>query len=145
MKSVMSGNLSINRAAENHGLLRTTLQDQISGRVQHGKKLGSALYLTLNEEKELVEYLLGSAELGYVKTRREVIAGGKDFGQEPYRSGDAMACVRMSAVNKENITGYFNLLKEVFDQMELSTHPECIYNMDETSTSRTATSKDSVY
>ena len=69
MQSVLSGNLSINRAAE---ITRTTLQDRISGRVQHGKKPGPAPYLTLNEEKELVEYLLGSAELGYGKTRRKV-------------------------------------------------------------------------
>ena len=32
----------------------------------------------------------------------------------------------------ENITAYFDLLKEVFDELELSDHPECIYNMDET-------------
>ena len=31
----------------------------------------------------------------------------------------------------ENITVYFNLLKEVFDELELNDHPECIYNMDQ--------------
>ena len=32
----------------------------------------------------------------------------------------------------ENITAYFNLLEEVFDEFELNDHPECIYNMVET-------------
>ena len=32
----------------------------------------------------------------------------------------------------ENITAYFDLLKEVYDELELNDHPECIYNMDET-------------
>ena len=36
----------------------------------------------------------------------------------------------MEAVNVENITAYFDLLKEV--ELELNDHPECIYNMDET-------------
>ena len=48
------------------------------------------------------------------------------------RSGDATANVRMEAVNVENITAYFDLLKEVYNELELNDHPECIYNMDET-------------
>ena len=47
------------------------------------------------------------------------------------QSEDATANVRMEAVN-ENITAYFDLLKEVYDELKLSNHPECIYNMDET-------------
>ena len=38
----------------------------------------------------------------------------------------------MEAVNVENITAYFDLLKEVYNELELNGHPECIYNMDET-------------
>ena len=38
------------------------------------------------------------------------------------RSGDATANVRMEAVNERNITAYFNLLKEVYDELELSDH-----------------------
>lgn len=40
--------------------------------------------------------------------------------------------VRMKAVNVENITAYFDLLEEVYDELELKDHPECIYSMDET-------------
>ena len=38
----------------------------------------------------------------------------------------------MEAVDEKNIMAYFNLLKEVYDDLELSDHPECIYNMDKT-------------
>ena len=72
MESALSGNMSINHAAEFHGVPRTTLQDHLSGRVQHGKNPGPAPYLTSNEEKELSDYLLSSAEVGYSKTRKEV-------------------------------------------------------------------------
>ena len=53
MESALSGNMSINRAAELHGVPRTTLQDRLSGRVQHGKNPGPIPYLTTSEEKEL--------------------------------------------------------------------------------------------
>lgn len=41
-------------------------------RVQHGKNPGPAPYLTSSEEKELSEYVLSLAEIGYSKTRKEV-------------------------------------------------------------------------
>ena len=148
--------MSINRAAELHGVPRSTLQDRLSGRVQHGKNRGPTPYLTSSEEKELSDYLLSSAEVGYGKTRREVKCIAEAVAKEKgalkadrisdgwwrrflsrnpsvsLRSGDATAHVRMEAVNVENITAYFDLLKEVYDELNLNDHPECIYNMDET-------------
>ena len=56
------------------------------------------------------------------------------------RSGDATANVRMEAVNEKNIMAYFDLLKEMYDKPELSGHPECIYNIDETGNAAWATS-----
>ena len=72
MESASIGDISINRAAELHGVPRTTLQDRMKGRVQHGKNPGPVPYLTSKEEKELSKYLLSSAEVGYSKTRKEV-------------------------------------------------------------------------
>ena len=72
MESALSGNMSINRAAELHGVPRTALQDRLSGRVQHGKNPGPTPYLTINEAKELCDYLLSSTEVGYDKIRKEV-------------------------------------------------------------------------
>ena len=48
------------------------------------------------------------------------------------RSGDSTATVRMNAVNPENVNKYFDLLEKVFDECDFHSHPEAIYNMDET-------------
>ena len=48
------------------------------------------------------------------------------------RVGDATAGVRMDAVNVENITAYFDLLRNVFNEFGFDQRPERIYNMDET-------------
>ena len=47
------------------------------------------------------------------------------------RSGDSTARVRMDAMNVENMKEYFDLLREVYDEYESNSHPECINNMDE--------------
>ena len=107
------------------------------------------------EEKEPTEYLIVSAQSGYGKAHKEVmniverfvnqsssrsvsISNGWWFNFKKrnqglsLRSGDSTAGVRMSAVNKDNINRYFDLLQEVFDEHNFSSHPEAIYNMDET-------------
>ena len=48
------------------------------------------------------------------------------------RSGDSTAGVRIDAVNEENMRIYFNLLKEVYDELDFAGDPERIFNMDET-------------
>ena len=48
------------------------------------------------------------------------------------RSGDSTAGVGIDAVNEENMRNYFNLLKEVYDELDFAGHPERIFNMDET-------------
>ena len=40
--------------------------------------------------------------------------------------------IHMDAINRENTDHYFNLLKQCLDDNDLTDHPECIYNMDET-------------
>ena len=82
MDSALSGNMSINQAALFHGVPRSTLEDRLSERVQHGKNPGPAPYLTSSEEKELSDYLLSSAEVGYCKTRKEVKCVAEAFAKE---------------------------------------------------------------
>ncbi len=48
--------MSANKAAVVHGVLPSTLKDQLSGQVQHGKNPGPRPYLDSQEEKELGEY-----------------------------------------------------------------------------------------
>ena len=64
---------TIKRAAVEHRIPRTTLQDRISGKVQHGIRPGPKPYLSEVEEGELVEFLEIVAEVGYGKTRKRVM------------------------------------------------------------------------
>ena len=156
MECAKAGRMSINRSAEVHGVPRSTLKDRLSGRVQHGTKPGPVPYLSQTEEGDLCSYLLSSADVGYGKTRREVKGMVELVAQEKkilraskisdgwwrrflernpmlsLRSGDATANIRMDAVNEETMTSYFNLLKDLYEELNLADHPECIYNMDET-------------
>ena len=155
LHSVAQG-LSGNKAADVHGVPRSTLKDRLSGRVAHGTKSGPKPYLSPIEEAELTNHLLSASKMGFGKTRRDVkllvetytrskgtlkgseISNGwwqKFLKRNPslrLRAGDATAGVRMDAVNVENITAYFDLLRNVFDEFGFDQHPERIYNMDET-------------
>ena len=156
VRAVESGvSVSINRAARDHGVPPSTLKDRLSGRVVDGNKPGRSSYLTEDEEMELESYLIKSSQLGYGKTRSQVksmvekvavdkgllrksrISDGwfKKFRlRHPklsLRSGDATGHVRMRATSQENLTHYFNLLKEIFEEFDFKDSPERIYNMDE--------------
>ena len=56
-----------------HGVPRTTLKDRLSGRVIHGTNIGPKPYLTQEEEKQLVQFLVNCCKMGYGKTRGEVL------------------------------------------------------------------------
>ena len=145
-----------NRAADLHGVPRTTLKDRVSGRVLHGTKPGPIPYLSSNEESELASFLIDAAKIGYGRTRRDVrclveshlqqncgmdeifsVSNGwwnnfmKRNPSLRLRQGDSTANVRMDALNQENITAYFDLLKGLYDEYDFHIHPEAIYNMDE--------------
>ena len=156
IKAVMCGSgISINRAARDHGIPPTTLKDRLSGRVVDGTKPGPIPYLSNDEEAELEEYLTQSVKVGYGKTRRQVKAIAENVATEKgvlrssrisdgwwrrflqrhpslsLRSGDATGHVRMNAMTEENLTNYFDLLRDCMFENDLNNHPERIYNMDE--------------
>ena len=54
--------------------LKSTLHDRVSGKVLPGAKGGAPRYLTDEEEKELVRWIEGCAEVGYDKSVWEVRA-----------------------------------------------------------------------
>lgn len=156
LKSVQKDCLSGNMAADLHGVPRSTLKDRLSGRVQHGTKSGPKPYLSTEEESELASHLLQAADIGFGKTRRDVICIVEEHARRQgtlkgtrvsngwwekflrrnpslrLRSGDSTAHVRMEAINAENLRAYYNLLKGVYDEHGFDSHPEAIYNMDET-------------
>ena len=155
---VLSNRLKPTAAATKHGVPRSTLKDRLSGRVVHGTKPGPKPYLTATEEQELTDHLIMAADMGYGKTRQEVLSiverhveGKEDVSlradrvtqgwwekflkRNPslsLRAGDSTAGVRMDAINEDNMDNYFEQLKEVFDKGDFWNHPEAIYNLDET-------------
>ena len=62
----------VNQAAKEHGVPKSTLKDRLSGRVVHGTNPGPRPYLNKQEEDELADYLVQTAQVGYGKTRRQV-------------------------------------------------------------------------
>jgi len=73
MEDVTANRLSANAAARKHGVPPSTLKDRLSGRVVHGSKPGPKPYLTTAAEEELAVKLIDAANIGYGKTRREVL------------------------------------------------------------------------
>ena len=73
LETVQRGELSIRRAAEEHGVPRTTLQDKVVGRYAANARSGRPL-LTANEEKSLADFLIGCASVGYAKSRKDVLS-----------------------------------------------------------------------
>ncbi len=61
--------LSMNQAADNYQVPRSTLKDRLSKRVIHGVNPGLKPYLTKDEEQGLADYLISAANIGYGKTR----------------------------------------------------------------------------
>ena len=70
--AVKSSRKGVNRAALEFSVPHTILKDRITGRVVHGTKSGPKPYLTQQEEKELVDFLVRCSEMGYGKMRGEV-------------------------------------------------------------------------
>lgn len=73
IEAVRSGAMGANRASRMHGVPASTLKDRLSGRVKHGAYPGPVPYLSREEEDELAAFLMQVSEIGWGKTKREVI------------------------------------------------------------------------
>ena len=72
LESVIKDGLSQNRAADLHGVPRSTLKDRLSGKVIHGTNPGPQSYLSSSEELELASFLVDAVKMGYSRTRHDV-------------------------------------------------------------------------
>ncbi len=61
IQAVINDGLSMNQAADNYQVPRSTLKDRLSGRVTHGVNPGPKPYLTKDEEQGLADYLISAA------------------------------------------------------------------------------------
>ena len=80
--AVEQGGSSIHRAAVEYGIPCSTLHDHISGKVEHGAKPRGDPYLSLEEEEELVSFLLKCVRIGCPRTRKQVMALAQEIVNE---------------------------------------------------------------
>ena len=72
--SVLKKESSIRFAGKEYNIPKSTIADRISGRVLMGAVSGPNRYLNVQEEEELVHFLLECASIGYPRSRQEVIS-----------------------------------------------------------------------
>ena len=73
VESVLKKNTSIRKAAKEYDIPKSTIADRISGRVLMGAVSGPNKYLNVQQEEELVHFLLECASIGYPRSRQSVI------------------------------------------------------------------------
>ena len=156
MKVVEEGSSTVNKAALDHGVPKTTLKDWLGGRVQHGVNPGLKPYLDNSEETELASFIEHCASIGYGKTQKDIMCIAQSTAAKKgllkkkairtgwwqrfmerhdklvLQKGDSTSFIWMDAVNEETINGYFDLLEDTLKQNDLENAPSQIYNIDET-------------
>ena len=155
MRAVIDDGVAIRKASEMFNIPKSTLGDRISGRVLPGTKSGPSPYLSYEEEVELATFLCRSAEVGYGRTRKEVIAiverillergiersvtsgWWESFVQRhPHIALRAPALslsyTRANASDRDYLDSYFDVLDDTLKQNDLLDKPLLIFNMDET-------------
>ena len=71
--AVKDGRFSVRSAAEEYNVPKSTLSDRVTGRVKFGAHCGPVRYLSDTGEEELVNFLCGSARMGYARTKRDIM------------------------------------------------------------------------
>ena len=144
---------SIRCAAEMFGIPRATLHDHISGRIQYGAKSGPKAYLTAEEEKELVIFLLRCAKIGYPHTKKEVFAIVQQIidnkgikttitngwwerfcqrnPQVTLRTAVPLSYARAMASDRAVIDKYYDTLEDTLKSNDIFDKPGNCFNFDE--------------
>ena len=71
LEAVLVGRMSVHKAAEEHGVPRSTLHDRVTGKAAPNARSGAKRYL---REAALVDFLIGWASVGYAKSCKDVMA-----------------------------------------------------------------------
>ena len=146
--------MSVSKASVMYGIPRTTLNDHKLGKVKPGVKAGPPSLLSTAEEDDLVKFLLTSADIGYGRTRNEVlniasrllarkgvervVSNGwwnKFLCRHPHlqtRTPATLSVSRARASTRECIDAYFDLLENTLQETGLADYPALYFNMDET-------------
>ena len=73
IRAVSQGSMSVRKASELYNIPWSTIADRVNGRVLPGARSGPPKILTDEEEEELVSFLCRLSDIGYPKTRKEVV------------------------------------------------------------------------
>lgn len=152
--AVEKGEDSIRRAAEKYDIPRSTLHDHVSGKIQHGAKPGRDPYLTIEEEEELINFLLNCAQIGYPHTRKQMLSLVQEIVDQKglkanissgwwerftqrnprisLRIAAPLSHVRAMASDRESLNCYFDVLERTLKENEIFNNPTRIFNCDET-------------
>ena len=134
--------MSISKASTMYGIPRTTLK---LGKVKPGVKAGPPPLLSTAEEDDQVKCLLVSADIGYGRTRSEVLSiveqllarkgieravsngwWNKFLGRHPLlrtRTPATLSMSRAKASSRECIDAYFDRLEAVLQETGLAEYP----------------------
>ena len=148
--------MSVRKAAEEHGVPRSTLHDkvsEVSDKVALKARSGTKKHLTNEEEAHLVDFLVGCASIGYAKSCRDVLAIAQQIASarnpnveitkgwwDSFRSrhpevvlrqAEPLSYARAASNNPEVIDKYFDLLEDTLKVNGLTHCPGQIFNCDE--------------
>lgn len=159
LQVVKSGQMSQRKAAETYGIPRRTLRNHIeSGSTE--KITGRVPILNKAEEKDLCKRIIRLSQIGMPLTPKIVrkqayefckanniqnsfsevknIAGKKwlrnFINRNPeisVRRVQFLNPARAQKLNKPIVKRHFEALKDIYDELNISNHPERLYNMDE--------------
>ena len=152
LESVLHCGMNISMAARTYNIPKSTLYDHEVGNVLPGTKSGHPTVLNKEEEEELVSFLIECAEIGFPRTRLDVIAMAemvvakkedrqltngwwqgfcKRHSFLSYKNPTILSIARAHASSQATLQKYFQLLGETMIKYGLNNDPPLIFNMDE--------------
>ena len=153
IKAVEKGE-SIRSSAERHGVPRSTLSDYINGKNKSSEHRSGAPYLTVEEEEELVSFLIQSASIGYPRTRKDIlclvqqimdkkredvtVSNGwlerfrQRHPQLTLKTAVPLSQARAMATDSTILNNYFDMLQTCLEDNGICDVPNAIFNCDET-------------
>ena len=154
VEAVNCNGVSVRRAAADYNIPKSTLYDRLSGKVLPGSVCGAPKYLTHSEEEELESFLIRCAQIGFAKTRSEVLVLVEKLMQSrgttktvtsgwwegfcrrhpkvALRTPACLSKARALATNDVTINQYLDILEEALRENHMLDKPCQIFNLDET-------------
>lgn len=152
MRAVEEG-VSIRRASEMYNVPKSSLYDRVSGKVQHGCRPGPSSYLSIEEEDELVHFLIRCSQIGYPHTLSQVLALVQQIvdykqldktvtygwwqrfcqrhSEVSLRTAVPLSMARAMASDYDSLNRYFDMLEDTLKKNRIFNDPTRIFNCDE--------------